>query len=129
MMPPQLSRTRIDRALRREEHVLPARLARRIRKLSRQRVRQPDFTETFRHVGRMLQAGALDGRLQRLAQAQRQGHAPVLSALPVAHHDLAASEVDVLHPQAARSEERRVGKEGVRKCRSWWAPYHSKKKK
>src|SRR3546814_3500626 len=79
MMPPQLSRTRIDRALRREEHVLPARLARRIRKLSRQRVRQPDFTETFRHVGRMLQAGALDGRLQRLAQAQRQGHAPVLS--------------------------------------------------
>src|SRR3546814_4423000 len=33
MMPPQLSRTRIDRALRREEHVLPARLARRIRKL------------------------------------------------------------------------------------------------
>src|SRR3546814_1600838 len=98
MMPPQLSRTRIDRALRREEHVLPARLARRIRKLSRQRVRQPDFTETFRHVGRMLQAGALDGRLQRLAQAQRQGHAPVLSALPVAHHDLAASEVD-------RSEE------------------------
>src|SRR3546814_19620228 len=23
-----------------------------------------------------------------------------------------------------RSEERRVGKEGVRKCRSRWAPYH-----
>src|SRR3546814_10891022 len=28
----------------------------------------------------------------------------------------------------ARSEERRVGKECVSKCRSRWAPYHKKKK-
>src|SRR3546814_21196307 len=28
-----------------------------------------------------------------------------------------------------RSEERRVGKECVRTCRSRWSPYHSKKKK
>src|SRR3546814_20996016 len=28
-----------------------------------------------------------------------------------------------------RSAERRVGKEGVRTCRSRWSPYHSKKKK
>src|SRR3546814_18026558 len=27
-----------------------------------------------------------------------------------------------------RSEERRVGKEGVRTCRSRWSPYHYKKK-
>src|SRR3546814_11241385 len=100
MMPPQLPRTRIDRALRREEHVLPARLARRIRKLARQRVRQPDFTEAFRQVDRMLQAGALDGRLQRLAQAQRQWHPAILAAFSVAHHDLATPEVDILHPPA-----------------------------
>src|SRR3546814_18074395 len=35
------------------------------------------------------------------------------------------------HPRArdhmARSEERRVGKEGVRTCRSRWSPYHSTK--
>src|SRR3546814_16424437 len=30
---------------------------------------------------------------------------------------------------ADRSEERRVGKEGVRTCRSRWAPSHKKKKK
>src|SRR3546814_15074536 len=30
---------------------------------------------------------------------------------------------------AARSEERRVGKECVSTCRSRWSPYHSKKKK
>src|SRR3546814_15947769 len=28
---------------------------------------------------------------------------------------------------AARSEERRVGKECVSTCRSWWSPYHQKK--
>src|SRR6056297_4170771 len=27
-----------------------------------------------------------------------------------------------------RSEERRVGKECVSTCRSWWLPYHQKKK-
>src|SRR3546814_11913436 len=31
--------------------------------------------------------------------------------------------------QYARSEERRVGKESVSTCRSWWSPYHSTKKK
>src|SRR3546814_19365744 len=30
---------------------------------------------------------------------------------------------------AIRSEERRVGKEGVSTCRSRWSPYHYKKKK
>src|SRR3546814_15005247 len=28
-----------------------------------------------------------------------------------------------LHPASRRSEERRVGKEGVRQGRSWWSPY------
>src|SRR3546814_13268549 len=31
--------------------------------------------------------------------------------------------------RVARSEERRVGKEGGSQCRSWWMPDHSKKKK
>src|SRR3546814_12051008 len=31
-------------------------------------------------------------------------------------------------PITKRSEERRVGKEGVSTCRSRWSPYHSKKK-
>src|SRR3546814_18199212 len=32
-----------------------------------------------------------------------------------------------LHPELGRSEERRVGKECVRTCRSRWSPYHLKK--
>src|SRR3546814_14850106 len=35
----------------------------------------------------------------------------------------------VHEPGRMRSEERRVGKECVSKCRSRWSPYHSKKKK
>src|SRR3546814_13677018 len=31
-------------------------------------------------------------------------------------------------PPFGRSEERRVGKEGVSTCRSRWSPYHKKKK-
>src|SRR3546814_13242898 len=31
--------------------------------------------------------------------------------------------------EEGRSEERRVGKESVSKCRSRWSPYHEKKKK
>src|SRR3546814_17762165 len=33
-----------------------------------------------------------------------------------------------LEANPARSEERRVGKAGVRQCRSRWSPYHSKTK-
>src|SRR3546814_18485578 len=36
--------------------------------------------------------------------------------------------VDHHHLPADRSEERRVGKERVSKCRSRWSPYHYKKK-
>src|SRR3546814_13512931 len=35
----------------------------------------------------------------------------------------------VVREQQARSEERRVGKEGVSTCRSRWSPNHEKKKK
>src|SRR3546814_18020053 len=42
---------------------------------------------------------------------------------------LAADAAVLGHELAAlRSEERRVGKEGVSTCRSRWSPYHSKKK-
>src|SRR3546814_11592174 len=37
-------------------------------------------------------------------------------------------DVDVGRLVALRSEERRVGKECVRTCRSRWSPYHEKKK-
>src|SRR3546814_11107832 len=44
---------------------------------------------------------------------------------------VAAGGIDevVLAMNATRSEERRVGKEWVRKCRSRWSAYHTKKNK
>src|SRR3546814_12488224 len=41
----------------------------------------------------------------------------------------AALEAASGDPALARSEERRVGKEGVRTCRSGWCPDHKKKNK
>src|SRR3546814_17701999 len=46
--------------------------------------------------------------------------------------DLAAANkrvTNLLKKAEDRSEERRVGKECVRTCRSRWSPYHKKKKK
>src|SRR3546814_9340944 len=44
----------------------------------------------------------------------------------------ATKNVDIATPCTSsgimRSEERRVGKECVSTCRSWWSPYHSKQK-
>src|SRR3546814_13141289 len=40
-----------------------------------------------------------------------------------------AAEQDARIERAGRSEERRVGKEGVSTGRSRWSPYHYKKKK
>src|SRR3546814_13267427 len=39
-----------------------------------------------------------------------------------------AEDVAAANDEAERSEERRVGKEGVSTCRSRWSPYHEKKK-
>src|SRR3546814_18832877 len=39
------------------------------------------------------------------------------------------AELTVADLTAARSEERRVGKECVSKCRTRWSPYNKKKKK
>src|SRR3546814_19643240 len=42
---------------------------------------------------------------------------------------LCAADAERFAAVDGRSEERRVGKECVSKCRSRWSPYHSKKKK
>src|SRR3546814_18683437 len=55
---------------------------------------------------------------------------PVLAGSNVSTIDLRLaddSELDM--PLSARSEERRVGKEGVSTCRSRWSPYNKKKNK
>src|SRR3546814_21074677 len=51
--------------------------------------------------------------------------APVLSDMTKRMEDIGFEGVTALH----RSEERRVGKEGVSRCRLRWTPNHSKKKK
>src|SRR3546814_16841612 len=47
--------------------------------------------------------------------------------LPFGHTAISPGRIGQ-RPSSSRSEERRVGKECVRTCRSRWSPYHSKKK-
>src|SRR3546814_19807755 len=49
-------------------------------------------------------------------------------AIAATQRDLADVERGFAPQPAGRSEERRVGKEGVSTCRYRWSPYHSKKK-
>src|SRR3546814_19152756 len=53
-----------------------------------------------------------------------------LSTLPVAPSGRSStnSMTSGMHQRSSRSEERRVGKECVRTCRSRWSPSHEKKK-
>src|SRR3546814_14167757 len=56
------------------------------------------------------------------------GKVGVFAVTNVIDNDAAASAGYVNIAEIGRSEERRVGKECVSKCRSRWSPDHSKKK-
>ena len=75
---------------------------------------------------------ALLGGIVRLAQVLRLSAPLLYGALVItvfrpwylAHTALADGIFLVLVGLAARSEERRVGKECISRCRSRWSPYH-----
>ena len=61
-------------------------------------------------------------RLAGIKQAQLKTEIPHLNIVP-ATVDLSAIDVELADQERReRSEERRVGKEGRRLCRSWWSP-------
>src|SRR3546814_9295839 len=67
-----------------------------------------------------------------LSRIQRRQRAELLGdhqRRVIRQHDAAGPHPDTLGAggdvaDQDRSEERRVGKEGVSTCRSWWSPYH-----
>src|SRR3546814_18948457 len=64
--------------------------------------------------------------IQKLREAKRLSLAEASGRLKFSVRQLQALEDERWDrlPTGVRSEERRVGKECVRKCRSWWSPYH-----
>src|SRR3546814_15878487 len=68
------------------------------------------------HLGEAVGAGLLHGVAEAAQRIGRHGGVVGVAALIVGLHDL------------QRSEQRRVGKECVRTCRSRWSPFHYKKK-
>src|SRR3546814_13624682 len=96
--------------------------------LSRRRVVLEQEAEV-RRAAEFKHFDALCARLIRVACARRYEHAVALAQdLPAdqqfaGHHVIQAIGVVAVARQE-RSEERRVGKEGVSTCRSRWLPYH-----
>jgi hypothetical protein len=58
-------------------------------------MRQPYRTQPRRQILLVDQSHALQLRLQRLAQAPRQRHVPILAALAVAHANLVQPEIHI----------------------------------
>src|SRR3546814_15896753 len=81
------------------------------------------LVETAAIVGTFdLQGSRDDGRTREAAAPGGRDHDGVLDADP--------ADAGAVHAGLdGRSEERRVGKEGVSTCRSRWSAYHTKKKK
>src|SRR3546814_19102709 len=76
--------------------------------------------------GRKLAALGKPDQLLAAVRPTGKGRPAVLGTWPDAVGSL---QLGALPDRGDRSEERRVGKECVRTCRSRWAPYHEKKKK
>src|SRR3546814_21011538 len=79
-----------------------------------------------------LTLSADDGPNPELADMTRRFWIAAALTVPVFVLEMGGHLVDLsglISPRASgRSDERRVGNECVSPCRSWWSPYHSKKK-
>src|SRR3546814_18862342 len=62
---------------------------------------------------------------EKLARAAQAASLAELSASIA--HEVNKPLAAIMTNAQARSEERRVGREGASTCRSWWSPEHSKK--
>src|SRR3546814_11964685 len=76
----------------------------------------------------IVRGGAVDGELLAGALAAGGGHGDAAAAGEIIGGEAAFGGEDILQralrDDAARSEERRVGKECVSTCSSRWSPYH-----
>ena len=101
--------TKVDRAVSRRKHILPAPFPRRVRILLRQRIRQVNLAKTLFHVMFVDQPDFLQVHAQGLDHRLRQHRHPILFALAVAHGDLPIAEIHVLHPQAGAFQQPQAG--------------------
>lgn len=96
---------RVDGPHRRGKHPLPGPGPAGPRILQRQRVRQQHPPQPVGQILFVQRARPRKLRLQRCDQVLRQHRHPVLAALALAHDQLAARELQVLHAQAQRLQQ------------------------
>src|SRR3546814_16930997 len=74
-------------------------------------------------------ATSLDPRVRDIENATTGSPSSRATSVGSAAASVIRATSDSRTARPSRSEERRVGKEGVSTCRSRWSPYHEKKKK
>src|ERR1700757_4196199 len=100
---------RIDRSALGGEYVLPCPLASGGRVPARERVREMHGAEAVDEIPAVRGARCRDLRAQPAAQSVWKHRDAVLRTFAVAHEDLAALEIDVLHAQAQRLHDAQAG--------------------
>ncbi len=96
---------RIGRTARRRKHILPGPLTPRVGIFAIKRVRQIHLAATFRQVLLMQRAHAIEMAAQTPGHSARQHGDAILKSLALAHDDLAARKLNILHAQAQRFEQ------------------------
>jgi hypothetical protein len=95
----RLTKARVATDARSRKHPLPHPLAAGIGVLCRQRIRHLDAAVASAQVAGVNVAHLPQVRLQRLLDRARQHCHTILVALPFAHDNLVASELNILHTQ------------------------------
>src|SRR3546814_14271979 len=92
----------------------------------------PPHTLVRRHRTARQYRSSRQSRLTRSSRPARRCHSPTRCPCDRRSSDTTGSGTRCSRRRdrepAVRSEERRVGKECVSTCRSWWSPYHYKQK-
>jgi hypothetical protein len=98
-------RRRVTARAGRREDVLPGEARPGLRELQTQRVREVDLATPSSQLGTVPHRDVAELHAQGVADRARQERRAVVAALAPAHHDLAAVEIDVLHPKRKRLHE------------------------
>ena len=95
---PHRAAARISGARRGREDVLPGPLAIGAAKFTRERIGQKDRPEALREIGQMESARVRELTAKRADQPCRQDRDPIAASHPIADHEFAALQIEILGP-------------------------------
>jgi hypothetical protein len=109
VVPPYRAAARISRARRGRKYILPGPLAIGTAKLTRERVRHENRPESSGEIGEMESTRVCELVAQRADQPCGQDRDPITPSLPIADHEFAALQIEILGSQPHRLHQPKPG--------------------